>query len=57
MRKTFKMHTNLNSVDSKHFVYSSDNQTEGQRRKKVLKAIGLLDTEVSAVSKIDQIVI
>jgi len=48
---------NAQKISSENFVYSSDHQTEGQRRKGVLKRMGLLDTKVSAVSRIDQIII
>jgi len=47
----------LSQQNSSNIVYSSDHQTEGQRRKKVLKVMGLLDSQVSAGHQIDQIII
>jgi hypothetical protein len=46
----------LNLQNSSNIVYASDHQTEGQRRKKVLKVMGLLDSQVSAISSLDQII-
>ncbi|MBI2593046.1 hypothetical protein HYW44_00170 [Candidatus Daviesbacteria bacterium] len=47
----------LSSANSSNIVYASDHQTEGQRRKKVLKVMALLDSQVSAMSQIDQTII